>query len=164
MQRGNACDTEGRWWTYIMSFCWRKKLLTIWFFTPCDNKTINSSPRCLFIPSISFSAVCFLSALCVVCLVSCSDASGEQKRVLQVGVISLLAAAVKGNNRNIPVFTLHTLTVTARITLPGTHVSKTTHNRTFVPAMGYLLIPQYDIVLLYLNLLQLQEMSSYEAT
>lgn len=52
-----------------------EKILTISFFTLCDNKAVNSSPLCLVILSISSSAVCLLFTLCVVCSVSCSEAS-----------------------------------------------------------------------------------------
>lgn len=72
--KDNTADTGGRCRTYIYEFLWRKKLLTISFFTLCDNKTVNSSPLCLFILYFFFYGV-FPLTPCVVCLMRCCVAS-----------------------------------------------------------------------------------------
>lgn len=101
--KDNTSDTRGGGGVKIhYEFLWRKKLLTFSFPRPV--RVIR--PLTPLLPL----------APCVVCLMSCSVASRLQGLALQVGVISLLATAVKRKTVESS-FSLHTPTPTQRLWL-----------------------------------------------
>lgn len=66
--KDNTFDTEGSWWTYIMSFYGGKNYSPFHFSPLCDNKTVNSSPFAfllfpllpIWVCCASFHSVCGL--------------------------------------------------------------------------------------------------------
>lgn len=99
--KDNTFDTRGGVKIHY-EFLWRKKLLTFSFPRPvCVIRPLT--------PLLPF-------APCVVCLMSCSVASRLQGLALQVGVISLLATAVKRKTVESS-FSLYTPTPTQRLWL-----------------------------------------------
>lgn len=97
--KDNTFDTEGSWWTYIMSFYGGKN------YSPFHSPPPSVITRPLTPLPLPFSYFLFflfgfavlLFTLCVVCLMSDSASLSWQRPAVKVGVIFLLVTAVKGH-------------------------------------------------------------------